>query len=158
MSNQRIIKKYPNRRLYDTEISRYITLGDVKKLVLNNVDFVVKDVKSNEDLTRIVLMQIIAEQENGDNPLFSAKTLLKLVHSYNTPKHYFLSGYLEKCLDTFTQQQEAFHNKLQRDLADGISESEQILSESEIELWNELQENFFNAASELSLQKPKTDN
>ena len=70
MSNTRIIKKYPNRRLYDTEISKYITLDNVRQLVMDNVNFVVKDVKTDEDLTRGILLQIISEQEHDGEPFF----------------------------------------------------------------------------------------
>ena len=71
MAAIRIIKKYPNRRLYDTDTSAYITLADVKQLVMDNQSFVVRDAKSNEDLTRSILLQIILEEEAGGAPMFS---------------------------------------------------------------------------------------
>ena len=79
LTDMRIIKKYPNRRLYDTEISRYITLDDVRKLVLDGVEFCVTDVKSEEDLTRSVLLQIISEQEHEGKPIFNTPMLTQLI-------------------------------------------------------------------------------
>ena len=75
MSDARIIKKYPNRRLYDTEISCYITLGDVRKLVLDHTVFQVIDAKTKEDITRSILLQIIFEQEEDGEPMFSTQSL-----------------------------------------------------------------------------------
>ena len=79
MAKKRIIKKYPNRRLYDTERSKYITLEDIRKLVLENQEFIVRDVKTEEDLTRIILLQIIIEQEDDGEPLFSAQALAHII-------------------------------------------------------------------------------
>ena len=78
----RLIKKYPNRRLYDTQTSAYITLADVKQLVLDNEDFKVLDAKSNEDLTRSILLQIILEAEAGGAPLFSSSMLAPMIRFY----------------------------------------------------------------------------
>ena len=79
LTDMRIIKKYPNRRLYDTEISKYIVLEDVRKLVLDGVEFCVTDVKSEEDLTRSILLQIIAEQEHEGEPIFNTPMLIQLI-------------------------------------------------------------------------------
>ena len=75
----RIIKKYPNRRLYDTANSGYITLADVKQMVLDNIDFQVVDAKSGDDLTRAILLQIILEEESGGVPMFSSEMLAQIV-------------------------------------------------------------------------------
>ncbi|MDF1528350.1 MAG: polyhydroxyalkanoate synthesis repressor PhaR, partial [Sedimenticola sp.] len=82
MSNTRIIKKYPNRRLYDTELSRYITLNDIRELVMKGSDFQVVDTNSNEDLTRSILLQIMLDEESGGEPLFSAKMLSQIIRFY----------------------------------------------------------------------------
>ncbi|HET7773207.1 MAG TPA: polyhydroxyalkanoate synthesis repressor PhaR, partial [Burkholderiaceae bacterium] len=79
---QRLIKKYPNRRLYDTQTSTYITLDDVKQLVINNEVFSVVDAKSNEDLTRSILLQIILDEEAGGAPMFSAPVLANIIRFY----------------------------------------------------------------------------
>ena len=80
--HQRIIKKYPNRRLYDTDTSSYITLAEVKRLVMDNESFVVRDAKTNEDLTRSILLQIILEEEAGGAPMFTETILANIIRFY----------------------------------------------------------------------------
>ena len=82
MSHQRTIKKYPNRRLYDTKYSKYITLEDIRMLVTENKEFVVLDAKTKEDLTKNTLLQIIVEKEQGDSPFFSIEVLTQIILSY----------------------------------------------------------------------------
>ena len=82
MAATRIIKKYPNRRLYDTEISSYITIEDVRQLILDGEDFEVRDAKSGDDLTRSVLLQIIADQEQDGEPMLSTQLLSQLIRFY----------------------------------------------------------------------------
>ncbi len=82
MNHQRTIKKYPNRRLYDTEYSKYITLEDIRKLVIENKEFVVVDAKTKEDLTKNVLLQIVVEKEQGGSPFFSIEVLTQIIRSY----------------------------------------------------------------------------
>ena len=102
----RIIKKYPNRRLYDTTTSIYITLADVKKLVLENIDFKVEDAKSKEDLTRSILLQIILEEEGGDGvPMFSSDVLSKIIRFYGNAMQGMMGNYLEKNIQTFIEIQ-----------------------------------------------------
>src|SRR5256885_4545932 len=82
MSEPRTIKKYPNRRLYDTVESRYITLVDIRRLVIDRIEFVVMDKKTQEDITRSILLQVIAEQEHGGEPLMSRDFLSQIIRSY----------------------------------------------------------------------------
>ena len=82
MDHRRIIKKYPNRRLYDTEYSKYITLEGIRKLVIENKEFVVVDAKTKEDLTKNVLLQIVVEKEQGGSPFFSIEVLTQIIRSY----------------------------------------------------------------------------
>src|SRR5450631_2035236 len=84
MSDPRVIKKYPNRRLYDTVESRYITLADVKRLVVEKIDFVVVDKKSSSDITRSILLQVIAEQEHLPEPLLTQDFLIGVIRSYGS--------------------------------------------------------------------------
>jgi len=106
MSEPRIIKKYPNRRLYDTVESRYITLGDVRKLVVEQVDFVVIDKKTQADITNSILLQVIAEQEHGGEPLMSRDFLSQIIRSYGGGAMQGLIGcYLEQSLKMFASQQ-----------------------------------------------------
>ena len=101
----RIIKKYPNRRLYDTETSSYITLTDVKKLVLDHVDFKVEDAKSHEDLTRSILLQIILEEESVGAPMFSSDMLSQIIRFYGNAMQGMMGSYLEKNIHTFIEIQ-----------------------------------------------------
>ena len=101
----RIIKKYPNRRLYDTETSSYITLQDVKKLVLDQVDFRVEDAKSKDDLTRSILLQIILEEESAGAPMFSSDMLSQIIRFYGNAMQGMMGTYLEKNIHTFIDMQ-----------------------------------------------------
>ena len=104
-SETRVIKKYPNRRLYDTHTSTYITLADVKQMVLGNEIFEVVDVKSNENLTRSILLQIILEEESGGLPLFSSTVLSQIIRSYGNVMQGMLGSYLEKNMQAFSEIQ-----------------------------------------------------
>jgi polyhydroxyalkanoate synthesis repressor PhaR len=101
----RILKKYPNRRLYDTQLSSYITLTDVKAMVLTGEHFEVRDAKSGEDLTRSILLQIILEEETGGVPIFSAQMLAQIIRFYGHAMQGMMGSYLEKNLQTFTDIQ-----------------------------------------------------
>ncbi|HZE90381.1 MAG TPA: polyhydroxyalkanoate synthesis repressor PhaR [Rhizobacter sp.] len=103
--NKRVLKKYPNRRLYDTKTSSYITLMDVKKMVLAAEDFVVRDAKTAEDLTRSILLQIILEEESGGVPMFSSQMLAQIIRFYGHAMQGMMGSYLEKNLQTFTDIQ-----------------------------------------------------
>ncbi len=100
-SDVRLIKKYPNRRLYDTETSTYITLAEVKQYVLDNEAFKVVDAKSNEDLTRSILLQIILEEESGGVPMFSADMLANIIRFYGHAMQGMMGSYLEKNIQAF---------------------------------------------------------
>lgn len=99
----RVLKKYPNRRLYDTQNSSYITLADVKQMVLDGQTFVVRDAKSGEDLTRSILLQIILEEETGGVPIFSTQMLSQIIRFYGNAMQGMMGSYLEKNLQTFTE-------------------------------------------------------
>ena len=101
----RVLKKYPNRRLYDTQLSSYITLADVKAMVLSGEHFEVRDAKTGEDLTRSILLQIILEEETGGVPIFSAPMLSQLIRFYGHAMQGMMGSYLEKNLQTFTDIQ-----------------------------------------------------
>ncbi len=103
---QRVIKKYPNRRLYDTEASAYITLAEVKRLVMQMTPFVVVDAKSSEDLTRSILLQIILEEETAGVPLFSEQILSNIIRFYGHAMQGFVGAYLEKNMQVFTDLQQ----------------------------------------------------
>jgi polyhydroxyalkanoate synthesis repressor PhaR len=106
MSEPRVIKKYPNRRLYDTIESRYITLADVRRLVVERIDFVVVDKKNNADITRSILLQVIAEQEHLADPILSQDFMVSVIRSYGTPMQGQVSPYLESSLKQLVNQQQ----------------------------------------------------
>ena len=100
-ASERLIKKYPNRRLYDTQTSSYITLADVKQLVLANEQFVVIDAKSEDDLTRSILLQIILEEEANGQPMFSSSSLSQIIRYYGHSMQGMMGSYLEKNIQVF---------------------------------------------------------
>jgi len=107
-SSARILKKYPNRRLYDTRTSSYITLVDVKQMVLDGENFEVRDAKTGEDLTRSILLQIILEEETGSVPMFSTQMLAHLIRFYGHAMQGMMGAYLEKNMQTFVELQKSF--------------------------------------------------
>ncbi len=123
----RVIKKYPNRRLYDTKLSKYITLADVKQLVMDKIPFCIQDAKSEEDLTRSILLQIIMEQEEGGDPIFS-------------------SHVLEQSFKLLSQQQERFNAQLNTMMEKNPLFYMGGMAEHNLRLWREMQESFFKAA------------
>lgn len=115
---QRLIKKYPNRRLYDTQTSTYITLADVKQLVLDHEDFQVIDAKTNDELTRQILLQIILDEESGGVPIFTAPVLSQIIRFYGNAMQGIMGSYLEKNIQAFVdiqgrlqEQSKAFYEK-----------------------------------------------
>jgi polyhydroxyalkanoate synthesis repressor PhaR len=122
----RLIKKYPNRRLYDTATSSYITLADVKQLVLEQVDFKVVDAKTEEDLTRSILLQIILEEEGAGAPMFSSQMLAQIIRFYGNAMQGMMGSYLEKNIQTFIEIQK----KLQEQGLPKFGENPMLNSES----------------------------
>jgi polyhydroxyalkanoate synthesis repressor PhaR len=104
----RLIKKYPNRRLYDTQTSTYVTLSDIKNLVMGNEVFKVIDAKTEEDLTRNILLQIILEEEACGAPVFSTQMLSQIIRFYGNSMQGLMGNYLEKTMQSFVD----IHNKL----------------------------------------------
>ena len=122
----RLIKKYPNRRLYDTKTSSYITLADVKQMVLSHEDFQVIDAKTSEDLTRQILLQIILEEESGGMPMFSSDLLSQMIRSYGNAMQGFMGGYLEKNLKAFQDMHKAMQEQSQRLYGDNSRASNEL--------------------------------
>ena len=111
MPSPRIIKKYPNRRLYDTETSSYITLAEVKDLVLGYKDFQVQDAKTGDDLTRAILLQIILEEESGGVPMFSTDMLANIIRYYGHAMQGLMGSYLERSIGAFHEAQKRFQEQ-----------------------------------------------
>jgi polyhydroxyalkanoate synthesis repressor PhaR len=104
-ASQRVIKKYPNRRLYDTRTSSYITLSEIKQLVMDTELFSVVDAKTSEDLTRSILLQIILEEESNGSPMFTIPVLSNIIRFYGHAMHGLMGGYLEKNMQTLMEMQ-----------------------------------------------------
>ncbi len=137
----RIIKKYPNRRLYDTEISSYITIEDVRQLIVDGEDFEVRDAKSGEDLTRSVLLQIIAERESDGDPVLSTQLLSQIIRFYGDSMQGFMGNYLERSMQLFLEQQSQFRNQMGNLLGQGPWNLMNQLTERNLEIWQEFQRN-----------------
>jgi len=112
MSETRTIKKYPNRRLYDTEESRYITLADIRRLVLEKVDLVVIDKKTGDDITRSILLQVISEQEQSGDPIMSRDFLSHVIRSYGGAMQGFVGSYLDQSIKMFMSQQQHVRDRV----------------------------------------------
>lgn len=118
MNEPRIIKKYPNRRLYDTEESRYITLADIRRLVVDKTDFVVIDKKSQDDITRGILLQVISEQEQHGEPILSRDFLAQVIRSYGGQMQSVCSSYLEQSLKMFRSQRQQMRENIRNVVGD----------------------------------------
>jgi len=122
----RLIKKYPNRRLYDTKTSSYITLADVKQMVLKHEEFQVVDAKSGDDLTRQILLQIILEEESGGLPMFSSDLLAQLIRFYGNAMQGLMGTYLEKNINAFQEMQKSLQEQSQRMYGDTPRASQEL--------------------------------
>ena len=143
-TENRVIKKYPNRRLYDTTESKYVTLNDLKELVVEQINFTVVDKKTGDDITRNVLLQIIIEQEedNGD-PLFSAEVLQKLIGIYGNPNQSTAGDFLSKSVQLFCEQQKLFQNQVEEAFTTNpMSSMLTQMTKRNMEIWKEMQDSF----------------
>ncbi|MFT4256060.1 MAG: polyhydroxyalkanoate synthesis repressor PhaR [Pseudoxanthomonas sp.] len=141
MAAIRIIKKYPNRRLYDTEISSYITIEDVRQLIVDGENFEVRDAKSGEDLTRSVLLQIISEQEQDGEPVLSTQLLSQIIRFYGDSLQGFMGNYLERSMQLFLEQQSQFRNQMGNLLGQTPWNMMNQLTERNMEIWQDFQRN-----------------
>lgn len=160
MTDLRVIKKYPNRRLYDTEISRYITLEEVRQLVLQNVRFRVEDKRTREDITRTILLQVIAEQEEGGDPIFTTDLLTFIVRFYGDPMQNSISRYLELSLQLFMQQQGNFTEQLRGMLGQAQQPLHALkeLADRQVPIWRTIRKEFLKNLPRTKLNKqPRID-
>ncbi len=144
MSKIRIIKKYPNRRLYDTEISSYITIDEVRQLVVDGETFEVRDAKSGEDLTRSVLLQIISDHEERGSPLFTTQLLSQLIRFYGDSLQGFMGSYLERSLQAFVEQQQTFRTQMNNVIGQTPWAVLNEMTERNMELWKTMQASVLN--------------
>lgn len=155
MSDPRVIKKYPNRRLYDTQRSCYITLGDVRQLVLDETEFQIVDAKSSENITRSILLQIILEAEEAGEPIFSTQTLERIIRFYGDSLQGMMGTYLERSLGLFVNQQEKVRKQMKDMIGGDPFNLMAEVTEQNLTLWKEMQEGFFKSATRPSSSKSK---
>jgi polyhydroxyalkanoate synthesis repressor PhaR len=124
----RLIKKYPNRRLYDTQTSTYITLVDVKGLVLEQEEFQVVDARTGEDLTHNILLHIIFEEETGGTPMFSSGALAQMIRFYGNAMQGMMGQYLESHINAFSEMQKKFQEQARPVAGDNIDMSDELWS------------------------------
>jgi polyhydroxyalkanoate synthesis repressor PhaR len=143
----RVVKKYPNRRLYDTVESRYITLADIRRLVMEKIDFVVIDKKSTEDITRSILLQVIAEQEHAGSPLMSQDFLSQVIRSYGGAMQCLVGSYLEQSLKLLSGQQQQMREHMRGVFGNDAYDSIATLTQQNIERWRSVQDDIFKVMS-----------
>jgi polyhydroxyalkanoate synthesis repressor PhaR len=154
MSEPRLIKKYANRRLYDASQSRHITLDDIRNMVIAGEQVRIVEDKTNEDITRLVLLQVIADQEQFGRPILSTTLLESLIRFYGNSLQGFLSTYLEKSVETFMHQQEVVQTQLARMMTTAPMAAMSELTRQNLEMWSRMQESML-AAFNPSQREPK---
>lgn len=147
MAKVRIIKKYPNRRLYDTEISSYITTEEVRQLVVEGQDFEVRDAKTGDDITRCVLLQIITEHEQLGQPMFTTNVLTQIIRYYGDSLQGFMGSYLERSMQNFQDQSQSFRQQMNQLLGQNPWQTVNELTDRNMEVWKAMQTSFLSAAN-----------
>jgi polyhydroxyalkanoate synthesis repressor PhaR len=145
MEAERIIKKYPNRRLYDTTVSSYISLDDVRQLVVQGTSFRVLDAKTDEDITRSILLQIILEQESRGRPIFTNRILEQIIRSYGDATQDFMTTYLEQSMTVFLEQQNRLREQMTAMLQKGPLSAWEDVAKQNLNQWQSMQDSFANA-------------
>lgn len=143
MSEPRVIKKYPNRRLYDTVESRYITLGDIRRLVVERIDFVVIDKKSQADITRAILLQVIAEQEHAGEPVMSRDFLSQVIRTYGGQMQNVVGSYLEQSLKLFNSQQREMRDRVRSIVGTDPVDAVTQVAQKNFQRWRAVQDDIF---------------
>jgi polyhydroxyalkanoate synthesis repressor PhaR len=136
----RVIKKYANRRLYDTTLSRYVALEDIRQLVIEGRQFRIVDAQGGEDITRSILLQIIVEQEERGQPILSTRLLEQLIRYYGDNLQAFVGAYLEKSMDFFMKQQQVLQNQMDSLLEAAPSSVWREMAERNLTLWRDMQQ------------------
>jgi polyhydroxyalkanoate synthesis repressor PhaR len=159
MSQVRIIKKYPNRRLYDMEISSYVTLEDVRQLIVEGESFEVRDARTGNDLTRAVLLQILAEHEEIGLPIFSTQLLTTVIRFYGDSLQGIIGNYLERSIQVFSEQQQQLRGQIGNLVVQTPRSLLNQLAERNMEIWKGLQQGIksgLSASAEKSEEAPRT--
>ena len=138
VTGRRVIKKYANRRLYDTEASKHVTLADIRRLIVAGTDIQILDDTSGEDITRQLLLQIIVEQEQSDTPLLPEMLLAQLIRFYGNPMQSMMGDYLQQSVGTFVAQQESIQSQMQNLLSNTPMDTMQELMKQNISTWESM--------------------
>ena len=142
MTKQRTIKKYANRRLYDASQSRHVTLDDIRELIVHGEKITVIEDKSGEDITRLILLQVISEQEQGGRPILSADMLKHIIRFYGNPLQDLMGGYLERSLEVFMSQQKGLQDQIQKTMGMTPFGTMQNLAQKNLDAWGQMQKSF----------------
>jgi polyhydroxyalkanoate synthesis repressor PhaR len=144
MSNERLIKKYANRRLYDSTESRHVTIEDIRKMIVSGAKVKVVDDKSGEDLTRAVLLQVIAEQDQYGTPILSTELLEAIIRFYGNPVQEMLTKYMEQSVGTLVRQQEAMRAEMTKALAGPMAPLAEFARQN-MDQWSKIQASMMSA-------------
>jgi polyhydroxyalkanoate synthesis repressor PhaR len=144
MSQERLIKKYANRRLYDASVSRHVTLDDIRELIIKGEKIRVVEDKSGEDITRLILLQVIAEQEQFGRPILSTLLLESIIRFYGNGLHEYMGRYLERSVEAFTQQQQSVQTQLAQLMQHTPMTAMAELARQNMEAWQKMQSSLFN--------------
>jgi polyhydroxyalkanoate synthesis repressor PhaR len=144
MSNERVIKKYANRRLYDSTESRHVTLDDIRKMIVSGAKVKVVDDKSGEDLTRAVLLQVIAEQDQFGTPVLSTELLEAIIRFYGNPVQEMLTRYMEQSVTALARQQDAMRAEMTKALAGPMAPLADFARQN-MEQWSKIQASMMSA-------------
>jgi polyhydroxyalkanoate synthesis repressor PhaR len=156
-SAKRVIKKYPNRRLYDTNESKYVTLSDVRKLVLEETPFCVIDKKTGEDITRNILLQIIIEQEEGGEPMFSTDALQQMIGFYGNSARSLAGDFLRTSVHQFYEQQKRLQEQVTNAMQlNPVSSLFADAAKRNMELWQKMQESFIKSGGFYNAKETET--
>lgn len=145
MADTKIIKKYPNRSLYDTSQSKYISLSDLKQYVLQDIDFVVQEAKSKKDITRQVLLQIIADEENAGTPIFTSDVLRRFIRIYGNTQDAPFDTYIEQMSALLDQQTRLFWEQFTDSPEFNPATAWTEIARRNLDIWQETQNNLLRA-------------
>jgi polyhydroxyalkanoate synthesis repressor PhaR len=156
MSNERLIKKYANRRLYDSTESRHVTLEDIRKMIVSGAKVKVVDDKSGEDLTRAVLLQVIAEQDQYGTPVLSTELLEAIIRFYGNPVQEMLTKYMEQSVGTLVRQQETMRAEMSKALAGPMAPLAEFARQN-MDQWSKIQASMLSAFAGTTPKPPAPD-
>ncbi|MBS0375635.1 MAG: polyhydroxyalkanoate synthesis repressor PhaR [Proteobacteria bacterium] len=140
MTKERLIKKYANRRLYDASQSRHVTLDDIREFIIQGEKITVVEDKTGEDITRLILLQVIAEQEQFGKPILSTPLLESIIRFYGNGMQEFMSRYLEKSVETFSRQQETLQAQISKLMSNAPLATMGELAKQNLDYWTRMQE------------------